>query len=176
MRLLDGRSGDDVELTFDEHFHAGGSEVGDRPSHAWQHAAGFMDSVQVYLRHSFSLVCYLSLWTPRGVFFDCSRIKQHPTAKSAYNGAALAAAPHERAGFARADTLPRRVRVKSGHRMSFVSSPPGGAQVMAWFRVRLPPLIKSTLQEARSHVTAPLSHVTREDVPCANLIPVLECA
>lgn len=58
MRLLDGRSGDDVELTFDEHFHAGGSEVGDRPSHAWQHAAGFMDSVQVYLRHSFSLVCY----------------------------------------------------------------------------------------------------------------------
>ena len=65
MRLLDGRSGDDVELTFDEHFHAGGSEVGDRPSHAWQHAAGFMDSVQVYLRHSFSLVCYYiaSLWS-----------------------------------------------------------------------------------------------------------------
>ena len=50
VRLLDGRSDDDVELTFDEHFHAGGSEVGDRPSHAWQHAAGFMDSVQVYLR------------------------------------------------------------------------------------------------------------------------------
>ena len=37
------------------------------------------------------------------VFFDCSRIKQHkPT------GAALAAAPHERAGFARADT-PRSI-------------------------------------------------------------------
>lgn len=50
VRLLDGRSDDDVELTFDEHFHTGGSEVGDRPSHAWQHAAGFMDSVQVYLR------------------------------------------------------------------------------------------------------------------------------
>ena len=40
--------------------------------------------------------------TPRGVFFDCSRIKQHTAAKSAPTGAALAAAPHERAGFARA--------------------------------------------------------------------------
>jgi hypothetical protein len=53
VRLLHGKSDDDVELTFDEHFHTGGSEVGDRPSRAWQHAAGFMDSVHVYLRDSF---------------------------------------------------------------------------------------------------------------------------
>ena len=54
----------------------------------------------------------LSLWTPRGVFFDCSRIKQHPSPKSAPTGAALAAAPHERAGFARADT-PRSILASS---------------------------------------------------------------
>ena len=48
VRLLHGRLDDDVELTFDEHIHTGGCEFGVRPSDAWQHAAGFIDSVHVY--------------------------------------------------------------------------------------------------------------------------------
>ena len=79
VRLLDGRSDDDVELTFDEHFHAGGSEVGDRPSHAWQHAAGFMDSVQVYLRHSFSLVIIIYSGNNNHSFSIGKNTRNYPT-------------------------------------------------------------------------------------------------